>query len=134
MSSTNMSVSSFISLSVSVFMVVLMNIIIYGGIIYLFVLLIKALRKYLKSSSSHGEDAQCPKSLSKTLREHRNRCHMTQEFVAEHLDVSRQAVSKWENGTSSPSTTNLQALAKLYDISPEVLLNAISKSQLPNGQ
>ena len=47
---------------------------------------------------------------------------MTQEFVAERLDVSRQAVSKWENGTSDPSTSNLLALAKLYNISAEELL------------
>lgn len=39
---------------------------------------------------------------------------MTQEFVAETLGVSRQAVSKWENGTSEPNTTNLIALSKLY--------------------
>jgi len=34
---------------------------------------------------------------------------MTQEFVAESLGVSRQAVSKWESGASDPSTTNLMA-------------------------
>ena len=38
---------------------------------------------------------------------------MTQEFVAEALGVSRQAVSEWESGQSDPSTTNLLALAKL---------------------
>ena len=41
---------------------------------------------------------------------------MTQEFVAETIGVSRQAVSKWENGTSDPSTSNLFALAKLYGV------------------
>ncbi|MFR5093285.1 MAG: helix-turn-helix transcriptional regulator [Adlercreutzia equolifaciens] len=39
---------------------------------------------------------------------------MTQEFVAHELGVSRQAVSKWEKGTSDPSTHNLIALAELY--------------------
>ena len=47
---------------------------------------------------------------------------MTQEFVAERLGVSRQAVSKWESGSSDPSTSNLLALAKLFEISPEQLL------------
>ena len=47
---------------------------------------------------------------------------MTQEFIAETLGVSRQAVSKWENGTSDPSTTNLMALAKLYGVTAEELL------------
>ena len=52
-------------------------------------------------------------------------CKMTQEFVAETIGVSRQAVSKWENGTSDPSTSNLFALAKLYGISVEELLKEV---------
>ena len=52
---------------------------------------------------------------------------MTQEFVAESLGVSRQAVSKWENGTSDPSATNLLALAMLYGVSAEELLKAAAK-------
>ena len=50
---------------------------------------------------------------------------MTQEFVAESMGVSRQAVSKWENGTADPSTSNLMKLAKLYGISPEDLIRAV---------
>ena len=56
------------------------------------------------------------KSLSEMLKENRTRCKMTQEFVAESIGVSRQAVSKWEKGTSEPNTSNLMALAKLYGI------------------
>ena len=44
-------------------------------------------------------------------------------YVAETLGVSRQAVSKWENGTSDPSTSNLCALAKLYGVPVEELLH-----------
>lgn len=47
---------------------------------------------------------------------------MTQEFVAEAIGVSRQAVSKWENGSSDPSTSNLIALAKLFDVPAEELI------------
>ena len=65
------------------------------------------------------------KSLGETLRAHRTKCKMTQEFVAETLGVSRQAVSKWENGTSDPSTSNLFALAKLYSVSVEDLLKEV---------
>ena len=50
---------------------------------------------------------------------------MTQELVAERLGVSRQAVSKWESGASDPSTTNLLALAKLFELSPEELLRGV---------
>lgn len=50
---------------------------------------------------------------------------MTQEFVAEAIGVSRQAVSKWENGISDPSTSNLIALARLFKISVEELLHEV---------
>ena len=96
-----------------------------AGLIYLFILLIKALRKYLKSEPVRKENKAVRRSLGEALKEQRTRCKMTQEFVAEHLGVSRQAVSKWENGTSDPSTSNLLALAKLYGISAEELLKEV---------
>ena len=97
---------------------------IWAGIIYLAVLLIKALRKYLKSGPVRQEKAEMAKSLGEAIRYHRTRCKMTQEFVAESLGVSRQAVSKWESGTADPSTSNLLALAKLFGVSAEELLKA----------
>lgn len=95
---------------------------IYGAIIYLFVLLVKALRKYIKSKDVREEKKAVCRSLGEALKAHRTEKQMTQEFVAETLGVSRQAVSKWENGTSDPSTSNLCALAKLYGIPVEELL------------
>lgn len=65
------------------------------------------------------------KTLGETLKELRTEKNMTQEFVAESLGVSRQAVSKWENGTSEPSTSNLIAIAKLYETPPEELLKKL---------
>ena len=99
---------------------------------FLFILLVKALRKYLKSGDVRRENAAVCKSLGEALKEHRIRCKMTQEFVAERLGVSRQAVSKWENGTSDPSTANLLALAKLFGVSPEELLNAAQTDTEPH--
>ena len=96
-----------------------------AGLIYLFILLIKALRKYLKSEPVRKENKAVRRSLGEALKAHRTECKMTQEFVAEHLGVSRQAVSKWENGTSDPSTSNLLALARLYGISAEELLKEV---------
>jgi len=68
------------------------------------------------------------KSLSEMLKENRTRCKMTQEFVAESIGVSRQAVSKWENGTSEPNTSNLMALARLYGIPAEDLLKSVESA------
>ena len=49
----------------------------------------------------------------------------TQEQLAEKLKVSPQAVSKWESGASEPSTSNLLALCKLFDVSPEEFLGEV---------
>lgn len=49
--------------------------------------------------------------------------HMTQLELAEALDVSRQAISKWELGTAVPSTENLIRLAQLYGVPVDHLVN-----------
>lgn len=110
---------------IAVLYVILMLAVTAAGI-YLFVLIIKALRKYINSKEVREEKALIKKSLAELLKENRIRCKMTQEFVAETLGVSRQAVSKWENGTTDPSTSNLIALAKLYGVSAEELLKEAS--------
>ena len=79
--------------------------------IFLFVLLIRALLKYLRSDKDRGGSPEQAKSLGEALKARRTAAGYTQEYVAEALGVSRQAVSKWENGTSEPSTANLMALA-----------------------
>ena len=96
-------------------------------IIYVIYLLIRALKKYLKSGEVRAEKSAIKRTLGEILKEHRTRCHMTQEYVAESLGVSRQAVSKWENGTSDPSTSNFFALAKLYGVSVEELLRDMER-------
>lgn len=69
-------------------------------LVYLVFLLIKALKKYIKSEPVRKEKAERARSLGEVLKRHRTECKMTQEFVAETLGVSRQAVSKWESGVS----------------------------------
>lgn len=96
-----------------------------GAIVYLFILIVKALKKYIASKEVREEKKAVAKSLGEALKENRVRCQMTQEFVAETLGVSRQSVSKWENGSSDPNTSNLIALAKLYKVSPEALLQCV---------
>lgn len=118
---------SFISIIPVTIIVTCINLVFWGGIIYCFILLIKALRKYLKSDPVRKETVAVRRSLGEALKAHRTQCKMTQEFVAEHLGVSRQAVSKWETGASDPSTSNLLALAKLYGISAVELLKEIEE-------
>ena len=99
-----------------------------AGIVYLFILIVKARKKYVNSKEVREEKKAVAKSLGEALKENRIRCQMTQEFVAETLGVSRQSVSKWENGSSDPNTSNLIALAKLYKISPEELLECATRT------
>ncbi len=96
-----------------------------AAIIVLVILAIKALLKYIRSGSVRKEKEKVTRSLGEALKGNRTRCKMTQEFVAESIGVSRQAVSKWESGTSDPSTSNLLALANLYGISAEDLLKEV---------
>ena len=102
--------------------VLILSLAVLAGGIYLAVLVIRALRKYLRSGEVRREKSETRRSLGETIKAHRMRCQMTQEFVAEALGVSRQAVSKWERGAADPSTSNLLALAKLFGVPAEELL------------
>lgn len=90
--------------------------------VYLLRLIIKALKTYIRSKDVREEKSRSAKSLGEVLKRHRTECKMTQEFVAEAIGVSRQAVSKWESGASDPSTTNLIALSKLFGVDAEDML------------
>lgn len=105
----------------------LMALPVWGLMLWLVSLVIRALLKYLKSGLVREEKTAVRKSLGQTLKDHRTGCHMPQEFVAEALGVSRQAVSKWESGASDPSTANLLALAKLYGVSAAELLQNVGE-------
>lgn len=61
-------------------------------------------------------------TLAQKLQSYRTQNGLTQEQVAEHLGISRQAVAKWEGGKSAPSTENMLALAKLYGVSLDHLM------------
>ena len=100
-----------------------------SAIVYLFILLCKALKKYIGSKEVRKEKDAVKKTLGEILKEQRTRCKMTQEFVAESLGVSRQAVSKWESGASDPSMSNLIALAKLYGVAVEDIVSQVKDSR-----
>lgn len=47
----------------------------------------------------------------------------SQEDLAEKLSVSRQAISRWENGTALPDSNNILQLSKLFNVTADYLLN-----------
>ena len=121
-----------LSLFAEIFNMLLMTIIL-GVAVYLLVLIVKALKKYINSKEIREEKSIIQRSLGEELKAQRLRCKMTQEFVADALGVSRQAVSKWETGAVDPSTSNLLALAKLYGMSAEEPLKSVAHSKDGGG-
>lgn len=105
--------------AVSILTTLLLLALVAGGAILLYVLL-----KGAKDRRSRRDNEALCQSLAEALKARRAAHGMSQEQVAEALGVSRQAVSKWENGSSEPSTANLMALAKLYGLSVDELLHS----------
>lgn len=68
-----------------------------------------------------GTDIQM--NLSAKLTSLRKQKGLTQMDLAEKLNVSRQAISRWEVGTAVPSTDNLKVLSELYGVTVDYLLN-----------
>ena len=61
--------------------------------------------------------------LHESLAALRKKKGLSELVLAEALDVSRQAVSKWESGRSAPSTENLLRLSGIYGVPVDVLVN-----------
>ena len=61
------------------------------------------------------------------LQTYRLKKGLTQEQLAQKVFVTRQAVSRWENGETSPNHETLKALSKLYDVSINTLLGSPRK-------
>ena len=61
--------------------------------------------------------------LSEKIVELRKSNGMSQEVLAEKLNVSRQAISRWENETAMPDAANILQLSKLFGVTADYLLN-----------
>lgn len=58
------------------------------------------------------------------ILELRTKNGMSQDELAEKVYVTRQAVSRWENGDTTPNTETLKLLSKLFDVSINTLLGS----------
>ena len=58
------------------------------------------------------------------ILELRNKAKLSQDELAEKVHVTRQAVSRWENGETIPNTETLKLLSKLFDVSINTLLGS----------
>lgn len=73
-------------------------------------------------------------NLAEKLTALRKQNGLTQMELAERLNVSRQAVSRWEVGAAVPSTDNLKVLSELYGIRVDYLLNDGSEEENESTQ
>ena len=64
-------------------------------------------------------------TLDQYLKELRKACNYSQEFVASHLNITRQTYSHYETGRIIPPTNSLYNIAKLYGIPVENLLDLV---------
>ena len=60
--------------------------------------------------------------LNEKLKKLRKEKSLTQEALAEKLNVSRQAITKWENGTGTPDIDNLKSISDFFEVSLDELL------------
>ncbi len=67
-------------------------------------------------------------NIGKTISERRRALGFTQQILAEKLNISFQAISKWENGTSCPDIDLLPQLAAVLNLSIDALLGYPSQS------
>ena len=64
-------------------------------------------------------------TLGERIRDARRAAGLSQEKLAERVGVTRQAVTKWENGQSAPSTENLLRLAEVLGVPANTLLDTV---------
>ena len=65
------------------------------------------------------------RTLEQYLKELRKSCNYSQEFVASHLNITRQTYSHYETGRITPPVNSLYNLARLYGIPVENLLDLV---------
>ena len=75
------------------------------------------------------DDEKVKSQIGANIAAHRKRCGMTQAGLAEKLNYSDKAVSKWERGESVPDVITLMQLAEQFDISVTDLL--VDPNQIP---
>ena len=66
-------------------------------------------------------------TFGERLYELRNKKNISQEDLAEVLDVSRQSSSKWENDKAYPEMTRLLFMSEYFDVSLDYLMRGIDK-------
>lgn len=70
-------------------------------------------------------------ALGENIKSRREELKLSQEYIAEQLGVSRQAISKWETGQSEPTASNLIQLAEVLELNLSELVNPQKNKEEP---
>lgn len=72
--------------------------------------------------------------IGNKIKQLRKSCGLTQAELGQKLGVIKQTVSNWENNVSTPSGETLSAIAKLFDVTTDYLLNNDVTSYIPQAE
>ena len=72
--------------------------------------------------------------LKEKLADLRKKKGLSQAELAEAINVSRQAISRWEVGTAIPSADNLMWLSKFYEVSMDELMGVATDDKRPTDE
>ena len=72
--------------------------------------------------------------LSEKIDALRRKSGLSQEQLAEKIGVSRQAVSKWEGGLSTPELDKLRALSEFFQVTMDELTGEQERNSVPQGR
>lgn len=72
--------------------------------------------------------------LKEKLADLRKKKGLSQAELAEAINVSRQAISRWEVGTAIPSADNLMWLSKFYEVSMDELMDVATDDKRPTDE
>ena len=73
-------------------------------------------------------------SVSERIQELRKNNKESQEQLADKLEVSRQAISKWESGQGVPDVNNIIKLGEIYNVTTDYILRGIEPTPQPEKQ
>ncbi len=90
-------------------------------------MLVAGNRKNMIFSLYGGENM----NIADRLKELRKKAGYSQEQLAEMLNISRQAVSKWESAQGNPDIENLIKLTEIYNVSADYILSGQEKEEVP---
>lgn len=85
----------------------------------------------MRNDTGFARDERQGSGVGSRIRQKRAEQNISQEYLAEKLGVSRQSISKWENGQSDPSTKKLGQLAQILHMDVSDLIPASAKEKHP---